>query len=99
MLGGSAQRLVGHPTAESVDILRTLQAYVTRPENTVRWKWREGDVVVWDNRSTQHYAIADYGQQRRKVQRVTTAGEAVVGLDGSASTALQGDASRYYTAA
>ena len=76
-----------------------MQAYVTPPENTVRWKWREGDVVVWDNRSTQHYAIADYGQQRRKVQRVTTAGEAAVGLDGSASTALQGDASRYYTAA
>ncbi len=99
LLGGFAQRLVGHPTAESVDILRTLQAYVTRPENTVRWKWREGDVAVWDNRSTQHYAIADYGQQRRKVQRVTTVGEAAVGLDGSTSTALQGDASRYYTAA
>ncbi len=96
LLGGFAQRLVGHPTNESVDILRTLQAYVTRPENTVRWKWREGDVVVWDNRSTQHYAVADYGRQRRKVQRVTTAGDPVVGLDGSTSTSLSGDATTYY---
>jgi len=99
LLGGFAQRLVGHPTNESVDILRTLQAYVTRPENTVRWRWQEGDVVVWDNRSTQHYAVADYPGQRRQVQRVTTAGDAVVGLDGSTSVALQGDASSYYTAA
>ena len=98
LLGGFAQRLVGHPTAESVDILRTLQAYVTRPENSVRWKWREGDVVVWDNRSTQHYAVADYGKQRRKVQRVTTAGDPAVGLDGSTSRAIQGDATAYYRA-
>ena len=99
LLGGFAQRLVGHPTAESVDILRTLQAYVTRPENTVRWKWREGDVVVWDNRSTQHYAVADYGDRRRKVQRVTTSGAAAVGLDGRTSTAITGDATSYYSAA
>jgi alpha-ketoglutarate-dependent taurine dioxygenase len=98
LLGGFAQRLVGHPTAESVDILRTLQAYVTRPENSVRWKWRQGDVVVWDNRSTQHYAVADYGRQRRKVQRVTTSGEPAVGLDGGTSRAIQGDATSYYRA-
>ena len=99
LLGGFAQRLVGHPTNESVDILRTLQSYVTRPENTVRWRWRPGDVVVWDNRSTQHYAVADYAPQRRRVQRVTTAGDVAVGLDGSVSRALKGDASSYYRAA
>jgi alpha-ketoglutarate-dependent sulfate ester dioxygenase len=98
LLGGFAHRLVGHPANESVDILRTLQAYVTRPENTVRWRWREGDVAIWDNRSTQHYAVADYGSKRRKVQRVTTGGVAAVGLDGSTSKSLQGDASHYYTA-
>jgi len=98
LLGGFAQRLVGHPSSESVDLIRTLQRYVTRPENTVRWRWREGDVVVWDNRSTQHYAVADYAGQRRRVQRVTTAGEAATGLDGRSSFSLAGDASRYYTA-
>jgi alpha-ketoglutarate-dependent sulfate ester dioxygenase len=98
LLGGFAQKLVGHNSSESVDILRTLQAYVTRPENTMRWQWRDGDVAIWDNRSTQHYAIFDYGTRRRKVQRVTTAGVPPVGLDGRESAAIQGDASHYYRA-
>ena len=96
LLGGFAQRLVGHSLSESVDLIRILQAYVTRPENVVRWHWQEGDVAIWDNRATQHYAIADYGGQRRRMQRVTTAGIPVVGLDGRTSQALQGDAGRYY---
>jgi len=96
LLGGFAQRLVGHSLGESVDLIRILQAYVTRPENIVRWHWQEGDVAIWDNRATQHYAIADYGSERRKMQRVTTAGLPVVGLNGSTSRALQGDAGRYY---
>jgi taurine dioxygenase len=96
LLGGFAQRLVGHSLSESVDLIRILQAYVTRPENIVRWHWQEGDVAIWDNRATQHYAIADYGNERRKMQRVTTAGLPVLGLNGVTSRALQGDASRYY---
>ncbi len=96
LLGGFAHQLVGHSNSESVDLIRILQSYVTRPENIVRWHWQEGDVAVWDNRATQHYAIADYGKQRRRMQRVTTAGIPVVGLDGRPSQSLQGDASRYY---
>ena len=42
-----------------------LQSRVTRLENTVRWRWAAGDVAIWDNRATQHYAINDYGDQRR----------------------------------
>jgi taurine dioxygenase len=98
LLGGFAQKLVGHNSSESTDILRTLQAYVTRPENTVRWQWNEGDVAIWDNRSTQHYAIYDYGTRRRRVQRVTTAGVLPAGLDGRESFAIQGDATNYYSA-
>ncbi len=98
LVGGFAQRIVGYRSAESVDILRTLQAAVTRPENTVRWHWREGDVAIWDNRATQHYAIYDYGSRHRKVQRVTTAGIIPVGLDDRPSEALQGDATDYYSA-
>ncbi|HEY2214265.1 MAG TPA: TauD/TfdA family dioxygenase [Acidimicrobiales bacterium] len=95
LLGGFAHRLVGHSSAESVDLIRILQSYVTRPENIVRWNWRVGDVAIWDNRSTQHYAIYDYGDEHRRTQRVTTAGTPVAGLDGRPSVALQGDSTLY----
>jgi taurine dioxygenase len=95
LLGGFAHRLVGHNAAESVDLIRILQSYVTRPENTVRWTWEEGDVAIWDNRATQHYAIYDYGEDRRRMQRVTTAGTGIKGLDGRPSVALQGDSALY----
>ena len=95
LLGGFAHRLIGHNAAESVDIMRIIQSYVTRPENTVRWTWEEGDVAIWDNRSTQHYAIYDYGEERRRMQRVTTAGTPIAGLDGRPSVALQGDSALY----
>lgn len=98
LLGGFAYRLVGHASAESVDLIRILQSYVTRPENVVSWRWQPGDVAVWDNRSTQHYAICDYAPARRKMQRVTTGGVRVEGVDGSRSKSLQGDDSRYYLA-
>jgi alpha-ketoglutarate-dependent taurine dioxygenase len=96
LLGGFAQKLVGYNSSETVDILRTLQSYVTRPENTVRWHWQQGDIAIWDNRSTQHYAIYDYGDRHRQVQRVTTAGITPVGLDGRESVEIQGDATAYY---
>jgi alpha-ketoglutarate-dependent taurine dioxygenase len=95
LLGGFAHRLVGHNAAESVDLIRMFQSYITRPENTVRWTWEEGDVAIWDNRSTQHYAIYDYGEDRRRMQRVTTAGTDIAGLDGRPSVALQGDSALY----
>jgi alpha-ketoglutarate-dependent taurine dioxygenase len=95
LLGGFAHRLIGHNAAESVDLIRILQSYVTRPENIVRWHWEVGDVAIWDNRATQHYAIYDYGENRRRMQRVTTQGTPIEGLDGRPSQALQGDSTLY----
>ena len=46
---------------------------MTRPEFTYRHTWAEGDVVAWDNRSTQHYALFDFDGQR-VVERVHLAG-------------------------
>ncbi len=68
LLGGFARRLEGMSSAESADVIRLLQAHVTRPELTVRWRWRAGDVAIWDNQSTQHYALHDYGSAPRRVQ-------------------------------
>jgi taurine dioxygenase len=60
---------------------------VTRPENTVRWRWTPGDVAIWDNRATQHYGVADYGNELRILRRVTVAGDLPVSLDGHTSFA------------
>jgi len=95
LLGAFAQRFVGFRSSDSADLIRLFQNAITKPEHTVRWKWREGDFVIWDNRSTQHYATFDYGTEHRQVQRVTTVGEVPVGLDGRPSTALSGDADFY----
>ncbi|AUT01601.1 taurine dioxygenase [Nostoc sp. CENA543] len=94
-IGGFVRQIRGLSTTESDDIIRLLQSYVTRPENTVRWRWKVGDVAFWDNRATQHYAIADYGNQPRRVQRVTIVGDIPVGIDGKQSQAIKGDASAY----
>jgi alpha-ketoglutarate-dependent sulfate ester dioxygenase len=96
VLGGFARTVVGFSPQASRDLIRLLQEYVTRPEQTVRWHWREGDLAIWDNRATQHYAIFDYGTQHRRGERVTVAGPVPVGVDGRPSLAIKGDAATYY---
>jgi alpha-ketoglutarate-dependent sulfate ester dioxygenase len=96
VLGGFARTVLGYSPQASRDLIRILQDYITRPEQTVRWKWREGDLAIWDNRATQHYAIFDYGTAHRRGERVTVAGSAPVGVDGRPSVPLKGDASAYY---
>jgi len=67
LLGGFAQRLVGHSLSESVDLIRILQAYVTRPENIVRWHWQEGVTLPFGTIGRRSInAIADYGSERRR---------------------------------
>ncbi|MCY0952982.1 TauD/TfdA dioxygenase family protein [Streptomyces sp. H27-S2] len=88
-LGGFAQWLVGMEVRESRPIIDVLQSYVRRPENTARWSWRPGDVLIFDNRSTQHYAVNDYGTHKRVLHRVSINGEVATGLDGKQSYALK----------
>lgn len=96
LLGGFARTVLGWRPDASRDLIRTLQEYITRPEQTVRWRWREGDLAIWDNRATQHYAIYDYAGAPRRGERVTVAGPVPVGVDGRPSVSLHGDASAYY---
>ena len=53
------------------------------------------DVAFWDNRVTQHYAVADYDDQYRRLNRVTLAGDIPVDVDGQHSRVVVGDASLY----
>ena len=56
-------------------LLRFLFDTMEQPEFTCRWSWSEGDVAVWDNRCTMHYAIKDYGDDYRAMHRLTIRGE------------------------
>ncbi len=65
---------------EGAAILELLLDHIaTRPEFQVRFKWEKNSVAFWDNRCTQHYAVADYFPQHRLMQRVTIAGDRPVG--------------------
>jgi taurine dioxygenase len=88
ILGHFVKRFVGLSGFDSQRLFEVLQSYVTRLENTVRWRWAEGDVAVWDNRATQHYAINDYGHHHRVVRRVTVDGEVPAAIDGRRSRTL-----------
>jgi taurine dioxygenase len=95
LLGHFVKRFIGLNSSESTALFQLLQNRVTRLENTVRWTWREGDVAMWDNRATQHYAVADFDNHRREVRRVTVAGEVPVAIDGRRSLVVAGDSDAY----
>ncbi|MFF8530732.1 TauD/TfdA dioxygenase family protein [Streptomyces sp. NPDC015532] len=94
-IGGFAQRIAGLSVGESRKILDLLQAYVTRPENILRWRWSPNQLVLFDNRITQHYAIDNYDGLPRRLHRVTVAGDVPVGIEGKESHSIAGDASHY----
>ena len=59
---------------ESQRILEILYKHASKKEYIYRHKWSNGDLVVWDNRSVQHYAEHGYGDQTRTMHRLTTSG-------------------------
>ena len=85
VLGHFVKQFVGLSPSDSKQLFDVLQGHVLKPENTVRWRWRAGDVAFWDNRATQHRAIADFGLQRRTLRRATVKGDVPVGIDGRRS--------------
>jgi taurine dioxygenase len=95
LLGHFVRSFVGLSSTDSHDLFQLLQRHVTRLENTVRWTWRAGDIAIWDNRATQHYAVADYDDLPRRLHRITIAGDLPIGISGDLSVALKGDASSY----
>ena len=95
LLGHFIKRFVGLSPNESATLFNLLQARVTKLENTIRWNWVPGDLAIWDNRATQHYAVADYDDQYRRLNRVTLAGDIPVDIHGQRSRVVVGDASAF----
>ncbi len=88
VLGSFFKQFIGHGQEESRRLFDLFQTHITRLENTVRWRWRAGDVAIWDNRATQHYAIDDYAGAHRLMRRVTLKGDVPRSVDGRESRAL-----------
>ena len=75
---GFTTRVEGVTFEESERILKDLFARITSEKYMYRHKWKVGDLIMWDNCSTQHLAIADYGlQQPRLMHRTTVTGTPV----------------------
>ena len=76
---GFSSRIKGLSEDESRSILDFLCRQATVPDYQLRIKWQPNTVVMWDNRSTQHYAPHDYYPHRRKLDRLTVEGGDVTG--------------------
>ena len=59
----------------AAQLLHYLISQALVPEYQVRWRWRPNSVVMWDNRSTQHYAVMDYPPCHRKMERAGITGD------------------------
>ena len=68
--------IVGWPEERARALLDRLFAHCLEPEHVYRHEWRVGDVLMWDNCSTWHKALGDYGaQQRRLMHRTAVMGD------------------------
>lgn len=65
----------GMKPAESNHLLRFLFEHVGRPEFTVRFRWRDHSIAMWDNRCTQHQVVPDARASYRRMERVTICGD------------------------
>ncbi|MBW8487488.1 TauD/TfdA dioxygenase family protein [Actinomadura parmotrematis] len=69
-LSTGATDLTGVTSAEAKVLLPFLLQHAASPDYTIRFSWRPGDFVLWDNRATWHYAIDDYADGPRRYRKV-----------------------------
>ncbi|MBW8816459.1 MAG: TauD/TfdA family dioxygenase [Caulobacterales bacterium] len=66
--------IVGWTREASRALLSELYAHATRPQFVHRYRWKAGDLAIWDNRCTWHNAMNDYHGHRRLMHRITLDG-------------------------
>jgi taurine dioxygenase len=72
---GKKPNIIGLDLAEGREILKLIADQYARPEYQVRFSWRPGSVAFWDNRAAVHYAVRNYGDYPRVLERVLIADE------------------------
>jgi taurine dioxygenase len=80
LAGQFIEGISGMRPAESDMLLRLLRATVDDPNLQCRWHWREHDLVIWDERCTNHRATSDHYPARRVVRRCTVGASPPVGV-------------------
>jgi len=85
-VNGFTTHFTNYHTAENVrygqdyapggaSLLQYLIGRAAIPEYQVRWRWQPNSVAIWDNRSTQHYAVMDYAPTVRRMERAGVIGD------------------------
>jgi len=67
-------RISGWSNAESNGLLQHLYRHAVNENFTWRLRWGAGTLAIWDNRSTQHFALNDYHGYRREMVRTSVKG-------------------------
>lgn len=82
LAGYFMRHIVGVNEAESEALLGFFMRHATAPERAVRWRWREHDLAIWDERRTMHRALGDHFPRHRRVRRCTVLGERPIAAGG-----------------
>ena len=72
--GPYAIRFEGMTEDESQPLIQFLYQHAQRPEFATRWRWRKGEVAVWDNWACMHFGVQDYAGMRREMYRFEVTG-------------------------
>lgn len=70
---GWTRCIPGIPAAQSAHLLAMIYSHIYSPLYVARWHWADDDVVIWDNRTVQHFAVPDY-ESGRIIRRCVTEG-------------------------
>jgi taurine dioxygenase len=73
--GGFMREIVNLPSSESEAVLGFLRRHIDQPRFHVRWRWHEGDLAIWDERSTVHRGLSDHYPREREVRRCVIDGD------------------------